>query len=93
MSKREGETDEEWHSRMNAEIFRRRAMTSQERKDEDLNKLYPARVDDRMGERRLRDTMPCRRKACRATSRTPCRLLQYLEECVKCGERYGENHN
>ena len=90
MSKRKGETDEEWHSRMNAEIFRRRAMTCQERKDEDLDKLYPSQTK---GGRRLRKASPCRRAACRGTTRTPCKLLQYLEECVKCGERYGENHN
>ena len=90
MSKRNGETDEEWHSRMNAEIFRRRALTCQERKDEDLDKLYPPAA---MGKRRLREAKPCRRSACRGTTRTPSRLAQYLEACVKCGERYGENHN
>lgn len=35
----------------------------------------------------------CTNKRCDGTERRPCRLLQYIETCTKCGCRMGEVPN
>lgn len=32
----------------------------------------------------------CTNKLCSGTERRPCRLLQYIESCTKCGTRMGD---
>ena len=36
------------------------------------------------------ETRGCTNKRCDGTERRPCRLLQYLEICTKCGCRMGD---
>jgi hypothetical protein len=107
------ETEDERHARLNAEIFRRKAMTPEQRKNEDLDELYEVDEISVLQNEMIcghdyrnraipsialrlqfeRRAAPCRNKNCGHQIRTPCKLLQYLEQCAKCGERYGEDHN
>ena len=97
-------TDERTDEEFITEVIRRGSQTSQEWKLETIIKLYEIPENEielvaamegpekllTIGHYTRIEERGCTNKRCDGKERRPCRLLQYIESCTKCGQRIGD---